>query len=282
MKETKEVKIAIEEPIFDQLREDLNQMLRRTIGMMTMKSTEDAVITVKLPIHISRMNIPDGGISREAPVPSFKHEISSMMQVKDKMSGQSKGEYELVFDSDGNPMYRDINNGQTTLFDDDGLVDIDDDSFAENDAKSLAAPPVRGLPETATEESEEAEFEEVKEEKTLIKPFKAGGDEPYRWLMQFRNKKMHIVKGSKGYSVRTEDDQIILSTLADHENPFYIDPKKVERHLDHALICVTSPETGDDINSIEIWCDDCPECIFGIDNPEKADDADYQYDEPEK
>ena len=280
MKEPKEVKIAIEEPIFDQLRADINQMLRRTIGMMTMKSTEDAVITIKLPVHIERMNIPDGGISREAPVPSFKHEISSVMQVKDKMSGQSKGEYELIFDEDGNPMYRDINNGQTSLFNEDGLVNIDEDSYAEADAKSLASPPIKGIPETAT--VEEAEFEEVKPDaKPIPKPFKAGGDEPFKWLMQFRNKKMHIVKGSKGYSVRTEDDKIILSTLADKENPFYVDPKKVEKHADHALICVTSPEMGDEITAIEIWCDDCPECIFSIANPDQVEDTDYQYDEPE-
>ena len=141
MKEPKEVKIAIEEPIFAQLRSDINQMLRRTIGMMTMKNTEDAVITIKLPVHIEKMNIPDGGISREAPVPSFKHEISSVMQVKDKMSGQSNGEYELVFDAEGNPMYRDINDGQTSIWDEDGLVDIDEGNYAENDAVSLQKPP---------------------------------------------------------------------------------------------------------------------------------------------
>ena len=151
MSTAKEFKFEIEEPLFDQFRADYNEMLRRTFGMMTLRNIEDAVITTKQVIHFERQNIPDGGISREASIPRLKHDISAAMQLRDKMSGQIKGEYEIVFDSDGNPFYRPINNGQTSMWDEEGLVDISEDSYAEQDAKSLSAPPVAQI-ESRSEE----------------------------------------------------------------------------------------------------------------------------------
>ena len=242
-------------------------------------------------------------------------------QVKDKMSGQSKGEYELVWDDDGNPMYRDINNGQTSIWDDDGLVDIEEDSYASQDSKSLGAPSMRGLPETASEEVKDAEFTEVEtpeeadeekaeeaaEEKAeepaaekpedyphptqkgrLPKPCKKGGREPFDWLMQFRNEEMTIVETKKGYRVTAvSDGTIVLATTVDEDNPFYVKPEKVKKHVGHKIICLTYPEEveeGKDPDSIDIWCDDpdCGDFIFGIPNPDKEDTEDYKYDEPEQ
>jgi len=287
MNKIKEAKIEIEEPIFEQLRSDINAMLRRTIGMMTMKNTEDAVITIKIPVHIERQNIPDGGISREAPVPSFKHEISSVMQVKDKMSGQTKGEYELVFDEDGNPMYRNINNGQTSIWDDDGRIDIEGDSFAEQDARSLEAPPVRGLPAAATEEAEDADFDEIPENVDEIDEdvdeLPADEEKPFDRLMKFKGEELTAVEEDGEYKVLSSAGEVIISTAFEDGNPFKVDPKKVKNHVGHKLICTAFPEGEEGIESIEIWCDedDCGDFIFGIQNPYTGE-SDYEYDEPEK
>ena len=58
--------------------------------------------------------------------PTFKHDISSVMQVKDKKSGALTGDYQLVWNpEEGNYIMRRIDNGQTSMFDGDEPVTAD-------------------------------------------------------------------------------------------------------------------------------------------------------------
>lgn len=105
---------------FASLKKDFDTILERTIGNMTMKGAEDATITIKLGVSLQKTSVPAKGSIREVTKPTFKHDIASVMQVKDKMSGQLTGNMELVWDDDMKQyVLRPIDDGQTSLFDQD-------------------------------------------------------------------------------------------------------------------------------------------------------------------
>lgn len=251
-----------ENEVFDTMMKNLDLMIERTIGNMTMRNADEATITLKICVTLDKKTVPaDGGGFRQATQPSFKHDLSSVMQVKDKMSGTFKGNVELIFDENGKPIVRDIDDGQMKIWDEDGKVSLDDNT-AENDSTTQPT--------------------------------------PYDYLMKYRNQAMRCQNNSGTYLVRANtDSSIILSSGYLKESPFYIDGEKLKPHVGENLICVTSPENSEDPDAIEIWCDDCGAYLFGIPNPahqtedglntpeesgefDGNENEDYQYDAPEE
>lgn len=113
-----DLSLSLKSETFSALKEDFDSILARTIGNMEMKGAEEATVTLKLGISLekSSMNSPSG--LQEITKPSFKHDISSVMQVKDKKSGALTGDYELVWDAaEGKYVMRRIDNGQVSIFD---------------------------------------------------------------------------------------------------------------------------------------------------------------------
>lgn len=115
--------LNLESDAFNALKTDFNQILRRTLAGMEQKEAEDATITLKLGIALTRDMVPDPTIvayeaQREIVRPAFTHKISSVMQYKDEKSGILSGNYELVWDKElCDYVMREITNGQTSLFD---------------------------------------------------------------------------------------------------------------------------------------------------------------------
>lgn len=125
-----DMNLSLNSDTFSMLKEQFDGVLARTVGNMQMKGADDATITLKLQVSLSKENrhTEDGMI--EATIPKFKHDISSVMQVKDKASGELVGDYQLVWDEDTQKyVMRKINDGQFDMFDDDEpcgkFVDVD-------------------------------------------------------------------------------------------------------------------------------------------------------------
>lgn len=268
--------------VFSTMWKNFDLMIERTIGNMVMRDADESVITLKIGVSLDRKRVPEANGFRDLIQPSFKHDLNSVMQVKDKMSGTFKGNVELIFDKDGKPIIRDIDDGQMNIFDNDGLVSVDDE---DNDADLRALPAAKpALPESKALEGEYTEMPGVPVE--IGNPVRA-----FEWLMGFRNTLMHVNDENGVLTVRAaKENQLILSSGVSHDNPFYVKREVLEKHIDHDLICVTSPEGVDsDPDAIEIWCDDCGDYIFGIQNPNRSEDDatvndeadDYGYEEPE-
>lgn len=274
-----EQKFTHENEVFDTMWKNFDLMLERTVGSMIMRNADESTVTLKIAISLDRKTAPDekGGF-RTITHPSFKHDLSSVMQVKDKMSGTYKGNVELLFDENGKPIVRDIDDGQVSMFDEDGKVSVEDD----DDSNLVSLPLTRiGLPETTIHE---ADYEDVKLEAEELTPF--------AWLMDFRNEAMRVTESAGVYTVRScDENKVILSSAFVADSPFHIDAEKLKPHEGHALICVTSPENaeGNGIESVEIWDDEDGTYIFGLDNPKKdaveapaVEEEDYPYEEPEE
>jgi hypothetical protein len=87
----------------DEIRSNLDEMLRRTIKTMQDKDSNSATVTLKIGISLSQIakrdeNTPADEPPRLITVPQINHQISSAMQIKEKMNGQFGGTgYELVY-----------------------------------------------------------------------------------------------------------------------------------------------------------------------------------------
>lgn len=147
-----EMFLTHENEVLNNAMQDFDLMLERTIGNMTMRNADEAVLTMKIGISLGRKTVPDAGGIRQIVQPSFKHDISSVMQVKDKMSGTFKGNVELTFDDMGHPIVRDVDDGQVSIFDEDGKVVVDYETDADEDVKKLLGDGQKQLPEEASEE----------------------------------------------------------------------------------------------------------------------------------
>jgi len=120
---SKSMQLSLKGDTFSALQEDFDAILARTVGNMEMKGADEATITLKLKVTLEKATARDFesngyDATRDITKPSFSHDISSMMQVKDKRSGALRGDYELVWDNEAGQYYmRKIEDGQVNMDD---------------------------------------------------------------------------------------------------------------------------------------------------------------------
>ena len=125
-----EMILSLKSDTFAALKEDFDGVLARTIGNMEMKNADNATITLKLGITLDKVSVGTPNGNQDITRPSFKHDISSVMQVKDRKSGALTGDYELIHE-DGKYVMRRIDDGQTNMFD--GQIEHVEPSFVDAD-----------------------------------------------------------------------------------------------------------------------------------------------------
>lgn len=281
--------LSLDDETFSKMKADWDAVLNRTLGNMQMKGATDATVTCKMTVSIDKRSITVGDATQEYTQPSFKHEVNSVLQIKDKMTGQLSGEYAMVWDDELQKfVLRQVNGGQTSMFDDDyETVDAE----VVNEAPALMAP---GLPLPV----EEAEVD----------------TEAFETMMQYTQQELVIVESNGVYTVRKVDNMndVILSSGCEDSSPFKLNPVVAAEHVGHNLSCYMFTEDGKYIAGIAIDCTDCDETVFTMAAPaetyaipeeeseaegdaEEENDGDlnevppfadpdegYEYDEPEE
>lgn len=242
--------LSLNEDTFSSLKKDFDTILNRTIGNMEMKGATDATITMKLTVSLDKRSMTVGDTVQEFKKPTFKHEINSVMQIKDKATGQLGGEYAMVWDSEEERfVLRQFTGGQTSMFDDDyESVEEEWGTFADmpDDSRALPAP---------------SEVEgEVQEESDDLDT-----STPFGWLNQFIGEPLVVTEAMGNYTVRTKDNRVVLSSATTEENPFYCSAETLAPHVGHNVVCVGYGE--DDIVNVSIECEDCNAVLFDIDAP---------------
>ena len=238
---SKDMILSLNGDTFQTLKNDFDTILARTIGNMTMKGADEATITLKLSVSLEKSSVGTMNGVQDVTKPTFKHDISSVMQVKDKMTGQFKGEYGMIWDEDEERwVLRKIDNGQMNLFDDEGNQIIDAEYHE-----------VPALPESA--EAEE----------------KNSTDTPFGWLCQFIGEDLHITEAMGNYTVRTGDNKVVLSSATSPESPFYCSAEKLAPHVGHQVVCAGYGQ--DSIVNVSIECEDCSQVLYDLDAPEETE-----------
>lgn len=273
-----DMSLSLKSDTFSALKEDFDVILARTIGNMEMKGAEDATITLKLGISLEKSSVSGPSGIRDIVKPSFKHDISSVMQVKDKKSGALTGDYEMVWDA-GEAKYvmRRIDNGQTSMFDeesDETVIDVNYTPLLEDR---------RSLPEAGSGDS--ADIQDECAAKGTVEHDSAdnGNTSPFEWLKQFVGQRLRVTEALGNYTVRTEDNKIVLSSATGKDSAFYCPPEKLEGHVGHKVFCAGRANEEGVIDYISIDCEDCQESLFEIaESGIKDEDVEgYEYDDPE-
>ena len=133
--------LTLDSNAFEKMKGDFNKILKRTLGNMQTKGSDEATLTLKLNISLTEQDVPDYDSPNPAAMktiqnPRFDHKISSVMQIKNQESGTLNGDYELVWDdSIQDYVMKPINDGQMSFTDNDCPVYTD--GYVVEETKSL-------------------------------------------------------------------------------------------------------------------------------------------------
>ena len=124
MSKCKQFPLSLNGDTFNGFKSDFDQMLRNLLTEMEKRDSDEATINIKMTVGLEKSEERDFEITayeamKEITKPTFKHEISTVMTVKNKKSGTLGGNYKLVWDSEAHQyVMREIDDGQRSLFDD--------------------------------------------------------------------------------------------------------------------------------------------------------------------
>lgn len=91
--------LRIENDVFEEMRGEFNAVLEDTINKMCAKGTSEGSVTLKVGIELEEIRTVDQtGRMIKAMVPTFSHDVSSLVQSKVKLSGKIEGCGTIVFD----------------------------------------------------------------------------------------------------------------------------------------------------------------------------------------
>ena len=281
MNEIKQYPLSLNGDTFNALKSDFEQMLRQLLTEMEKRDSEDATMTVKLNVELKKdqardylCNGYDG--TRDITKPSFKHEISTVMQVKNKKTGSLGGNYELVWDKDlMQYVMREIDNGQISMFNEKKEQEEPVERPALPDGNVIDADyeEVLALPEAEVEEDGERQEEESAGRPDVSSTV-------FGYMLKHVGEKMRVCVGAGIYTVRSEKNSVVLSSAFPPTDPFFCPEELLSPHEGHSLSCEGSPSDEDEFDCITIWCDDCEEKIFEVRKEEVAEDVADGYDYP--
>lgn len=285
MSNSKKWALSLNGETFNAFKSDFDQMLRKLLTEMEKREGEEATINAKIVVSLTKdqerdfeCNGYDG--MKDIVKPAFKHEISTVMQVKNKKSGSLGGNMKLVWDRElCQYVMQEIDNGQTTLFDEDG-------EEPSNPEKVVYALPEGEAPDDAIDAEYTVVPDEGEEQNEGEKDESAGGQEiqesPFEYMKQFIEAELRVLTAGNISTVRTAENKVVLSSGFPEDSPFYCPEEKLKHHVGHSVVCVGYGH-DDDIVNISVECEECNEVLFDISGPEEEGDEplpEYEYDEP--
>ena len=105
--------LLITDDIFSGLRLDFNMMMRKTLHTMQSKGSDSGEVNLKLKISLNHGLQKTG---KKYINPKFEHKITSVIQMKNEVTGTIEGRYELNSDN-GQYYIQEIEDPQCSLFD---------------------------------------------------------------------------------------------------------------------------------------------------------------------
>ena len=262
MNSQKKYPLSLDGDAFNGFKQDFNQMLRQLLTEMEKQESEEATISIKMTVSLEKDQERDFEIvayeaMKDITKPTFKHEISTVVQVKNKKTGSMGGSMKMVWDRDlCQYVMQEIDNGQTSLFDGEKKEE-EDPGLGEIVVMGGELPPAKpGLlpPELDTV------FEKLKDHV---------------------GQELKVTEAMGNYTVRTLDNAVVLSSGFPESNLLYVSPEKLKDHVGHKVVCVSYGD--EEIVNISIECEDCGEVLFDLDRPADTEHPDdYEYDDPEE
>ena len=149
------------------VKRDMNFVLQRLIGNMMEKGSTNGSLTLKIDVSFTQEYIPNydpkvEGESRKINKPSFKHKVTSTVQITDKKDGNMDTEMELAFDEDsGEYVLQPVaNTAQKSIFDSDYEEDPKPEDEQEKE-EPKGIPQLPGPTEAEDEDVIDVEYTET-------------------------------------------------------------------------------------------------------------------------
>lgn len=298
---------------FNGFKSDFDQLLRQLITEMEKRESEDATISVKFSVKLApdqardfQANGYDG--MRDIIKPSFKHEISTVMQVKNKKSGNVGGNMELAWDKNLHQyIMRPIDNGQTTFFDEDGnntaeyVVAGEASGDSGGEAVALEGAEPLGLPapeatDGAVIDVQAVDMTEYDEEAEMQKAISAGPaeikDTPFDWLKQFLGQKLKVMEANDNFTARNAAGTVVFSSAVPNTSCQFCPAQILEFREGYTLeVCAHydgTPDEPGNVIGISVWCVEDKTTIAQFKapvitvDPQFPVDEDYAYEDPDQ
>lgn len=148
-------------------KRDVNFVLQKLIGNMVEKGSTNGSLTLKIDVSFTQEYIPNydpkvEGESRKINKPSFKHKVTSTVQIKDEKAGSMDTEKELAFDEDsGEYVLQPVaNTAQKSIFDSDFEDNLKPEEGSEEE-ESKETPQLPGPTEPEDENVIDVEYTET-------------------------------------------------------------------------------------------------------------------------
>lgn len=111
-----QMEISLESEAFEEFKYQFDEILQATILNMTLKGASDGRISVGMDVHIDEVPNANGEMIL---VPTFRHNINSVLQIKNTAKGSLVGDYVLTLDKKTGRYVMTFNDdGQVGLFSD--------------------------------------------------------------------------------------------------------------------------------------------------------------------
>ena len=148
-------------------KRDVNFVLQKLIGNMVEKGSTNGSLTLKIDVSFTQEYIANydpkvEGESRKINKPSFKHKVTSTVQIKDEKAGSMDTEMELAFDEDsGEYVLQPVaNTAQKSIFDSDFEDNLKPEEGSEEE-ESKETPQLPGPTEPEDENVIDVEYTET-------------------------------------------------------------------------------------------------------------------------
>lgn len=148
-------------------KRDVNFILQKLIGNMVEKGSTNGSLTLKIDVSFTQEYIPNydpkvEGESRKINKPSFKHKVTSTVQIKDEKAGSMDTEMELAFVEDsGEYVLQPVaNTAQKSIFDSDFEDNLKPEEGSEEE-ESKETPQLPGPTEPEDENVIDVEYTET-------------------------------------------------------------------------------------------------------------------------
>lgn len=148
-------------------KRDVNFVLQKLIGNMVEKGSTNGSLTLKIDVSFTQEYIPNydpkvEGERRKINKPSFKHKVTSTVQIKDEKAGSMDTEMELAFDEDsGEYVLQPVaNTAQKSIFDSDFEDNLKPEEGSEEE-ESKETPQLPGPTEPEDENVIDVEYTET-------------------------------------------------------------------------------------------------------------------------
>ena len=258
--------LSLSADTFNAFKMDFDSSLQRLLQKMDKLQSDSASINCKISVALTPAPERNFDAAREGDTvqvmkPSFSHEISTEIKVKDKTTGNLSGNRKLVWDEElMEYVMKDIDDGQTSLFD-------------TAQSRQNAASPVEQEPPQLPEGIVDVDYTVISDDKGYIlrNPDKCGIKDQWGILKVLVGERMTVSRSAGHCYAETADGIIALGSAYLAEDPRPVEDSILEPHLAAEIACngFGTVQVGDheEPEKIVVECLECGGILLDAENP---------------